>query len=569
MEVDANEVLRVVLQFLQESGLEKTALALEEEANVQLNVVNDLSKIEALILGKDWSSTFQSLKRCQLPPDVMWKLYEETLGDLVDQGQELAAKEILRESEDLAALKREDGLRFDELQDLVYQAHSAPRRRRQQLSEKDLEKGRGRLAKSVCACLTEAGPSQLLQLMSEALAFRGELHIGSDEDEKSRKRKRRTPSLFSNSKETLASQLKRARKRGLIKENGPDEEGGAGKKILNAYAEINMGPEVTVNTACITWDGHSAITGTADGFIEVWNLSNGALRKDLIYQQEDNIMMHKKAILGLCASRDGQRLASTSIDGTVSIWDIVKGKRLERIKRAHGSKVPVHCVEFSSCGSRIATGGGDYTVRVFSAETSNLVQTLRGPQAQVNAVCFVSGTKYVASGSSDHKIFVWDVRSAQVVIEFSLDGPVLGLIASEWEGRTVLLATTRSSKLSLVVGASTDQNQREDQMKFQRIDLPCPNERTQFISGGFAQDMPSTICAVAEDGHIYFFKVEKPRPDFDFGTASIADIRSSIAAAGSTAIEGEALGLAHSPFGVRARVAVLLGGGKVKLLRGN
>lgn len=45
IEVDSQDVIKVILQFLKENNLHKTMKALQEESNVSLNVVDNLDKL--------------------------------------------------------------------------------------------------------------------------------------------------------------------------------------------------------------------------------------------------------------------------------------------------------------------------------------------------------------------------------------------------------------------------------------------------------------------------------------------------------------------------------------------
>ena len=45
IEVDSQDVIKVVLQFLKENNLHKSMKALQEESNVSLNVVDNLDKL--------------------------------------------------------------------------------------------------------------------------------------------------------------------------------------------------------------------------------------------------------------------------------------------------------------------------------------------------------------------------------------------------------------------------------------------------------------------------------------------------------------------------------------------
>ncbi|KIM20489.1 hypothetical protein M408DRAFT_81907, partial [Serendipita vermifera MAFF 305830] len=87
-----------------------------------------------------------------------------------------------------------------------------------------------------------------------------------------------------------------------------------------------------------------------------------------------------------------------------------------------GHKGAVHSVCFSLDGKRIASGSEDETIRVWDAETGEVVAgPLQGHTGWVLSVAFSPDGRRIVSGSLDRTIRVWDAETGEVVA-----GPLQG-----------------------------------------------------------------------------------------------------------------------------------------------
>jgi WD40 repeat-containing protein SMU1 len=103
------------------------------------------------------------------------------------------------------------------------------------------------------------------------------------------------------------------------------------------------------------------VMGTKDGFVEAWDFDHCVQKKDLEYQAREEFMMHEDGVSAQAFSRDGELLATASVDGKIKVWKVVTGQCLRRFEHAHGNSI--HSIMFSRDGSQLLTSSFDQLVR--------------------------------------------------------------------------------------------------------------------------------------------------------------------------------------------------------------
>ncbi|KAF8679983.1 WD40 repeat-like protein [Rhizoctonia solani] len=134
-------------------------------------------------------------------------------------------------------------------------------------------------------------------------------------------------------------------------------------------------------------------------------------------------------------SSDGMRLVSGSYDKPVRIWDVQTGKQLvacgeddggthgddsdSNDDRAHGNYV--FSVAFSPNGRYVASGSFDETMCIWDAENGNLMfGPLKAHTSPVYCVKFSPDSSHVASCSEDGTIRFWSLASCEASVQDSM-----------------------------------------------------------------------------------------------------------------------------------------------------
>ncbi|XP_004347572.1 WD-repeat protein [Capsaspora owczarzaki ATCC 30864] len=516
-----NDLVRLIIQYLQDEGYSISQMVLQDEANTKLNEQradqSHVKRMRKAILDGDWPEVEKLCTRGIFSghSSFLHAIYRQQFLEMVERSEYQNAFSFLTKR-----LKPLEHVNPDEFKDMCYVLTAKSVQDAPSFSTWEGSAARRKLVKHfqtlldyevTSSSLVQVPPTRLLELLRQAIAYQIEF---------SRYHPKVIPKI-----ETLMQDY-------------------TSFVLPNACRTTLKGH--TDSVKCVDWcgdEGLRIVSGSSDNTVRLWWTETG--------QCLGVLRGHLGRVWDVCASRDGNMVASASADGTVRIWNVshedlhlpVAASASSAALSAAGSQhltgtspVPAPAIDvapyvdpsslherdpevvqtFNLCrsvlsgtggdlysvkihpgGNHVAFGGYDKVVHLYDLRSSTSAKTFVGHELSVSCVSFNSYGNLVISGSKDRTVRFWDIGSGLCVHTFSGG---LGEVTS---------VESSSSGSQLVVAFKDNSNRLFDlrMMRPVRRFRGHQNTSKSFIRAGFGptQDL---IASGSEEGSIHIWDLK-------------------------------------------------------------
>ena len=182
-----------------------------------------------------------------------------------------------------------------------------------------------------------------------------------------------------------------------------------------------------VTSVALSADGRSAVSGSVDNTVRLWEVSSGKCLS--------TFEGHTGQVTSVALSADGRWVLSGSMDKTLRLWDVTSGK-CTRPFGGHAAQLTAAAL--SSDGHWALSGSMDKTLRLWEVSSGKCLRTFEGHMDQVTSAALTSDRRLALSGSADKTLRLWEVSSGKCLRTFEGHMDQVTSVALTSDGRLAL-----------------------------------------------------------------------------------------------------------------------------------
>ncbi|KAG1468540.1 hypothetical protein G6F56_003777 [Rhizopus delemar] len=171
-----------------------------------------------------------------------------------------------------------------------------------------------------------------------------------------------------------------------------------------------------VNSISFHPSGDFLLAGTEDSAIRIYDV-----RTLQCFTNSNNANVHQGSISQIRYSKTGKIFASSSLDGSVRVWDSVSSQCIKVLDRAHGGAA-VSSVRISKNEKYVLTAGLDSSMKLWDISTGGVIMEYKGHENRSTVLqpAFSHDEGFVMIGDeASTDVFCWDTQTGALVKRIS------------------------------------------------------------------------------------------------------------------------------------------------------
>lgn len=219
----------------------------------------------------------------------------------------------------------------------------------------------------------------------------------------------------------------------------------------------------------------------ADGRVMVWNMQDLAAEPRMLQQPGESVVM----ALAFSPAKAGKWLAAANQDGQVLVWDVNDWGAGAQVLLQNDQALS--SLAFSPDGRQIVVGDWSGAVRLYDALNGTPVREFIHHLREVFAVAISPDGNWLASGSTDNNVAVWDLN----------DPTALPIVLSGYHDQVYALAFSPGSRW-LLIGSEGDNLRLWDSTRPYDPPLSLRGHEGTVYSAAFSADGKWLLTASAD-----------------------------------------------------------------------